>query len=72
MLKAIETQAKDILSAHDDAAAIPVQSVSLDIWDKKYRLKTKTGEHVDKDMDDSYRRVARALADVETTEEKKA
>ncbi len=72
MLKAIETQAKDVLSAHDDAAAIPVQSVSLDIWDKKYRLKTKTGEHVDKDMDDSYRRVARALADVETTEEKKA
>ncbi len=72
MLKAIDTQAKDALSAHEEAAAIPVQSVSLDIWDKKYRLKTKTGEHVDKDMDDSYRRVARALADVETTEEKKA
>jgi len=72
MLKAIDTQAKDVMSKSEDAVEIPVQSVSLDIWDKKYRLKTKTGEHVDKDMDDSYRRVARALADVETTEEKKA
>jgi ribonucleoside-diphosphate reductase alpha chain len=70
MLKAVETNKK----AHADDAEIeiPVQPVSLDIWDKKYRLKTKTGEHVDLDMDDSYSRVARALADVETTEEKKA
>ena len=44
---------------------VPMQSVSLDIWDKKYRLKTKQGEHVDQNMDDSYSRVARALADVE-------
>jgi ribonucleoside-diphosphate reductase alpha chain len=42
-----------------------MQSVSLDIWDKKYRLKTKQGEHIDQNMDDSYSRVARALADVE-------
>ncbi|MEQ1767931.1 MAG: ribonucleotide reductase N-terminal alpha domain-containing protein, partial [Methylotenera sp.] len=47
------------------------QAVSLDIWDKKYRLKTKSGEHVDADMDASYARVARALADVETTEAKR-
>jgi ribonucleoside-diphosphate reductase alpha chain len=46
--------------------------VSLDIWDKKYRLKTKSGEHVDADIDASYARVARALADVETTDEKRA
>jgi ribonucleoside-diphosphate reductase alpha chain len=70
MLKAVETNKK----AHADDAEIeiPVQPVSLDIWDKKYRLKTKTGEHVDLDMDDSYSRVARALADVETSDEKKA
>jgi ribonucleoside-diphosphate reductase alpha chain len=70
MLKAVETNKK----AHADDAEIeiPVQPVSLDIWDKKYRLKTKTGEHVDRDMDDSYSRVARALADVETSDEKKA
>jgi ribonucleoside-diphosphate reductase alpha chain len=69
MLKAVEQ--KKVLS-EGVAVEIPVQPVSLDIWDKKYRLKTKSGEHVDQDMDDSYSRVARALADVETTEAKKA
>ena len=33
--------------------------------DKKYRLKSKTGDVVDETMDDTYQRVARALADVE-------
>jgi ribonucleoside-diphosphate reductase alpha chain len=69
MLKAVEQ--KKVVS-EGVAVEIPVQPVSLDIWDKKYRLKTKSGEHVDQDMDDSYSRVARALADVETTEAKKA
>lgn len=68
MLKAVEPSAKS--SAQDDRE-IPIQPVSLDIWDKKYCLKTKDGEHVDQNIDDSYSRVARALADVETTEEKK-
>jgi ribonucleoside-diphosphate reductase alpha chain len=45
---------------------IPLQPASLDIWDKKYRLKTKSGEAVDVDIDGSYQRVARALADVES------
>ncbi len=44
---------------------IPFQDASVDIWDKKYRLKTKDGENVDQNMDDTYSRVARALADVE-------
>ena len=61
MLKAVEPAQK---SQQEANAEIPIQSVSLDIWDKKYRLKTKTGEHVDKNMDDSYSRVARALSDV--------
>jgi len=69
MLKAVEQKK---VHSEEVAVDIPVQPVSLDIWDKKYRLKTKSGEHVDLDMDDSYSRVARALADVETTEEKKA
>ncbi len=51
---------------------VPMQSVSLDIWDKKYRLKTKQGEFIDQDIDDTYKRVARALSDAETTEEKRA
>ncbi len=67
MLKAVESSKK---SNAEETKEIPVQSVSLDIWDKKYCLKTKDGEYVDKNMDDSYARVARALADVEPTKEK--
>ena len=49
----------------NDIDGIPFQDASLDIWDKKYRLVSKLGEPVDKSMDDTYKRVARALADVE-------
>jgi ribonucleoside-diphosphate reductase alpha chain len=48
-----------------DARSIPYQEASLDIWDKKYRLTAKDGAPVDHCMDDTYQRVARALADVE-------
>src|ERR1700755_3477428 len=51
-----------------DIDAVPVQDASLDIWDKKYRLTAKDGAPVDKSMDDTYKRVARALADVESPE----
>ncbi len=44
---------------------IPFQQASIDIWDTKYRLKTKTGEAVDADIDDTYKRVAKSLAEVE-------
>jgi ribonucleoside-diphosphate reductase alpha chain len=50
---------------------IPLQPASWDIWDKKYRLTTKQGEPVDQTIDDTYRRVARALADVEESAEKR-
>jgi len=50
---------------------IPLQSASLDIWDKKYRLKTKSGEVIDQDIRATYARIARALADVEATPEKR-
>ena len=60
-LKAVATSAADI----------PLQSASQDIWDKKYRLKTKQGQAVDQNIDDTYMRVARALADVEATPEKR-
>jgi len=59
------------MSAHlkevkmSDAADIAYQDASLDIWDKKYRLKTKDGENVDQNMDETYQRVAKALAEVE-------
>ncbi|HEY8554414.1 MAG TPA: ribonucleotide reductase N-terminal alpha domain-containing protein, partial [Burkholderiales bacterium] len=51
-------------------AEIPYQPASLDIWDKKYRLKTKSGEIIDQDIDATYRRVARALAEVEAPEKR--
>ena len=44
---------------------IPLQSASLDIWDTKYRLKTKDGDAIDENIDATYQRVAKALADVE-------
>ncbi len=50
---------------------IGFQSASVDIWDKKYRLKTKEGENIDKNIDDTYMRVAKALADVECTPKKR-
>jgi ribonucleoside-diphosphate reductase alpha chain len=46
-------------------ADIPLQPASREIWDTKYRLKTKTGEAVDADLQSTYRRVAQALAEVE-------
>ena len=50
---------------------VPFQDASLDIWDKKYRLKTKAGGVIDHDIDETYQRVARALADCETTDTNK-
>src|SRR5262245_65213883 len=51
-----------------DVNSIPFQEASLDIWDKKYRLSAKDGTPIDRSMDETYKRVARALADVEREE----
>jgi ribonucleoside-diphosphate reductase alpha chain len=51
-----------------DVNSIPFQEASLDIWDKKYRLCAKDGTPIDRSMDETYMRVARALADVEREE----
>ena len=47
------------------AAEILMQDASLDIWDKKYRLKDKESNPVDADINATYMRVAKALSDVE-------
>lgn len=63
------------VSAEALSAALPeidFQEASVDIWDKKYRLKSKTAEIIDHDIDATYQRVARALAEVEESEELKA
>jgi ribonucleoside-diphosphate reductase alpha chain len=44
---------------------ITFQPASLDIWEAKYRLTAKNGTTIDATVDDTYSRVARALADVE-------
>jgi len=44
---------------------IPFQDASIDIWDTKYRLKTKEGVAIDATMDETYQRVARALSEAE-------
>jgi ribonucleoside-diphosphate reductase alpha chain len=51
-----------------DIGDISFQEASFDIWDKKYRLTAKDGSPIDNSMDDTYKRVARALADVEAEE----
>ena len=51
---------------------LPLQPASMDIWDKKYRLKAKNGVPVDHNIDDTYRRVAKALSEAETDAEKQA
>ena len=53
------------LDAHA-VAEITLQPASLDIWNTKYRLTAKDGAHIDGTIDDTYKRVARALADVES------
>lgn len=60
-LKVVENKKRDI----------PMQTASVDIWDKKYRLKTRKGEAVDDSIDGTYRRIARALAEVEQSEDKR-
>jgi len=44
---------------------LPLQSTSLDVWANKYQLKDLRENPVDLTVDDTYRRVAKALADIE-------
>jgi ribonucleoside-diphosphate reductase alpha chain len=49
---------------------IKFQDTSIDIWENKYCLKSKKGELVDQSMDDTYKRVARALSEVENKDKR--
>jgi len=64
MLKVVPSESEE----ESEEKKIPFQSVSEDIWDKKYRLKSKNGDFIDKNINETYQRVARALADVEKPE----
>ena len=65
-MKLAHRKTSDFAPVH--CSDIPIQATSLDIWDTKYRLKTKDGEPLDEDIDATYRRIALALAAVETTQ----
>ncbi|MFZ9120165.1 MAG: ribonucleotide reductase N-terminal alpha domain-containing protein, partial [Methylophilaceae bacterium] len=67
MLEAVHSKNSD---QEDAKSKIEMQSVSIDIWDKKYRLKSKDGNFVDQTIEDTYERVAEALADVEPKDKK--
>ncbi|MEJ2043746.1 MAG: adenosylcobalamin-dependent ribonucleoside-diphosphate reductase [Reinekea sp.] len=54
----------------DNCINIAHQEASIDIWDAKYRLKNSRGEPVDADMEATFERVAKALAEVETGKKK--
>ncbi len=65
----VSNQAVNIASVDKTAdrpsGVIGFQPASEDIWDKKYRLKDKHGNPVDQSIQDTYDRVALALAAVE-------
>ena len=69
-MKLAHRKTSDFVSVHP--SEIPFQAASLDIWDTKYRLKTKDGKPLDRDIEDTYARVARALAAVESNDEDRA
>lgn len=54
-----------VLESELGSRLIPMQETSLEIWDSKYRLKSKDGTPIDSSIDETYQRVARALADQE-------
>ncbi|MBB6189551.1 adenosylcobalamin-dependent ribonucleoside-diphosphate reductase [Rhodanobacter sp. MP7CTX1] len=68
-MSTVRAPATNSATNRDAAVDIPLQPASYDIWDKKYRLKAKSGEPVDATIDETYQRVARALSDVEATDE---
>ena len=53
------------VTTEKNSTEIVMQAASLDIWDKKYRLKDKESNPVDVDINATYLRVAKALSDVE-------
>jgi len=46
-----------------------LQAASLDIWDKKYRLKDKHGNNQEANVDETFLRIAKALADIEVKDQ---
>ncbi len=56
----------DMHITSDSSVADTIAPISRQIWDAKYRLKALDGTPIDRTIEDSWRRVARALAAAET------
>ena len=56
------------MTAGKQTFEIALQAASEDIWAQKYRLTDKEGTPIDGDVDDTWKRVARSLAEVEAPE----
>ena len=65
-----KTISQTVSSVLPESSRIPMQAASEDIWDKKYRLKDKNELAVDQSIEDTYSRVAEALADVEDADKR--
>lgn len=64
-------QSKNATVSLANPTEIAYQSTSMDIWESKYCLKNKQGNRVDLSMDDTFKRVAKALSDLEQPAEQK-
>ncbi|HEX2580888.1 MAG TPA: adenosylcobalamin-dependent ribonucleoside-diphosphate reductase [Dongiaceae bacterium] len=49
---------------------VQVSAIAQQIWDMKYRFKEMSGEPIDKSIDESWRRVAAALAEAEKPDQR--
>ncbi len=47
-----------------------LQVASYDTWDKKYRLKSQSGQPIDQSLDDTFARIAQALSQVEKPQDR--
>jgi len=61
----------EVKATEQSVSEVPIQPASQDIWETKYRLKDKFGKPIDATINHTYQRVARALADIEDTPEKR-
>lgn len=58
----LNTVAKTVTNHTTD---VPYQETSLEIWSSKYQLKDRLGNNIDADIDATFKRVAKALSEVE-------
>ncbi|MDN3640634.1 adenosylcobalamin-dependent ribonucleoside-diphosphate reductase [Simiduia curdlanivorans] len=61
---------QDLKQPARNVSQIALQPASLDIWDKKYRLKDKANQPVDGDINASWRRIAESLSALEPKNKK--